>query len=58
MKENQSFLQDRFLFLEEIHGKEAMEFVEAQNAHTLACLGNTPKYEEYRAKIAAILSDE
>lgn len=49
--------QDRFLWLEEIEGARALEWVRAQNARSLAALEADPRYPELLDKARAIVNE-
>ncbi len=45
---------DPFLWLEDVHGSRAMAWVEAENAKTLAVLGNDPNFARFYAEALTI----
>jgi prolyl oligopeptidase len=47
---------DPFLWLEEVQGQRALEWVNAQNARTLAALEKDPRFESFRGDALAILT--
>ncbi|HLL04240.1 MAG TPA: prolyl oligopeptidase family serine peptidase [Myxococcaceae bacterium] len=47
---------DPFLWLEEVQGQRALEWVNAQNARTLATLEKDPRFESFRTDALAILT--
>jgi prolyl oligopeptidase len=47
---------DPFLWLEDVHGAQAMAWVERQNARTLALLRGDPRYEAFHAAALEILN--
>jgi prolyl oligopeptidase len=49
---------DPYLWLEEIEGEKALEWVEKENARTDAILKNAPTFEADRARAKAILDDD
>ena len=49
---------DPYLWLEDVEGEKALEWVKARNTPSLAVLEAQPKFAEYRAKAEAILSDK
>ncbi len=48
--------EDPFLWLEEVQGKKALEWVQAQNARTLAVLEKDPRFEPFRTEALALLT--
>ena len=49
---------DPYLWLEEVEGEKALEWVKARNTPSVAVLEAQPRFAEYRAKAEAILSDK
>ena len=47
---------DEFLWLEEVHGQRALDWVQAQNAHTRAVLESDPRYSRFHDQALAILT--
>ncbi len=47
---------DPFLWLEEVQGQRALEWVKAQNAKTLAALEKDPRFEPFRTQALEILT--
>ncbi len=47
---------DPFLWLEEVQGQRALEWVNAQNARTLAALEKDPRFEPFRTQALALLT--
>ena len=50
--------EDPYLWLEEIDGAKAMEWVRAQNARTMETLGKDPRYAEFYGQALATLNSE
>lgn len=50
--------QDPYLWLEDVEGQKALDWVKARNEPSLKTLEAQPKFAEYRAKAEAILSDK
>lgn len=50
--------QDPYLWLEEVEGQQALDWVRARNDQSLKILEAQPKFAEYRARAEAILSDK
>src|SRR5690606_18374816 len=50
--------QDPYLWLEDVEGEQALNWVKARNDQSHKILESQPKFAEYRAKAEAILSDK